>query len=99
MPRPDGSDSSTRISVAPPKTTGGRLNRSGYLILGVAGLVVATAFAAVAELAGPGGATSAGGTGIPGGQGTSPAGIQGVPGTTETVTGAPSSSGAPTTSH
>lgn len=76
MPRPDGSDSSSRITridtTAPPKSS--KPNRAGYVVLGVAGLVVATAFAAVAELAGPAPATTAGGTGAPGGQGTSPAG-------------------------
>ncbi|NBH12280.1 hypothetical protein GTY80_54720, partial [Amycolatopsis sp. SID8362] len=53
MPRPDGPDSSsriTRIDTAPPKSS--KPNRTGYVVLGVAGLVVATAFAAVAELAG-----------------------------------------------
>ncbi|SFH34884.1 hypothetical protein SAMN04489731_103632 [Amycolatopsis regifaucium] len=107
MPRPDGSDPSARVSVAPPRGATGKLNRSGYAVLGVSGLVVATAFAAIAELAGPGVSATAGGTGIPGGQHTSPAGIQLVPGNAvpggpmtvsgEPIPGAPTSSTPPPT--
>ncbi|MEU3621941.1 hypothetical protein [Amycolatopsis coloradensis] len=82
------------MSVAPPRGATGKLNRAGYAVLGVGGLVVATAFAAIAELAGPGVSTTAGGTGFPGGQGTSPAGVQlvpgnAVPGGPMTVSGSP----------
>ncbi|MFB9926395.1 hypothetical protein ACFFRC_16960, partial [Amycolatopsis halotolerans] len=103
MSRPDGpepSSASPEIAVsaaptAPPKGASGRLSRSGYAILGVSGLVVATAFAAVAELAGPGSVTDTATNSTGGGQG----GLQGssqvvvpgnaVPGGPMTVPGSP----------
>ena len=95
MPRPDGSDSSTRVSVAPPREPQGLMQRAGFAVLAVGGVVVATAFAAIAELASPGAGIGASGTGPGGGQGTTP-GIEilqgsGVPGAPMTVPG----SGAP----
>ncbi|MYW95682.1 hypothetical protein G3I59_35060 [Amycolatopsis rubida] len=103
MSRPDGpepSSASPEIAVsaaptAPPKGASGRLSRSGYAILGVSGLVVATAFAAVAELAGPGSvtdtATNTTGGGQGGLQGSSQVVVPGnaVPGGPMTVPGSP----------
>ena len=106
MSRPDGPEPSSAspenaIAVsaaptAPPKGASGRLSRSGYAILGVSGLVVATAFAAVAELAGPGSvtdtATNTTSGGGPGGlQGSSQVVLPGnaVPGGPMTVPGSP----------
>jgi hypothetical protein len=93
MPRPDGSVEVPRVSVAPPRESNGLMQRTGYAVLAVGGLVVATAFAAVAELAGHGTGTSASGPGLHGGgQGATP-GVEvvqgnGVPGGPITVAGA-----------
>ncbi|MDT7727823.1 MAG: hypothetical protein QOI21_4399 [Actinomycetota bacterium] len=105
MSRPDGSDSSPRVSVAPPREPQGLMQRAGFAVLAVSGVVVATAFAAIAELASPGAGIGASGTGPGGGQGTTP-GIEvlqgsGVPGAPMTVPGsgapADSTSATPTT--
>jgi hypothetical protein len=102
-----GSGSSPRGETAPPITPSEKVQRSGYAMLAVSGLVVATAFGAVAELAGSGFTEAS--SGPPPAQGTAPSGGSqlipgnGVPGTgTMTITGVaeagtlPSSS-APTT--
>jgi hypothetical protein len=81
------------------------MQRAGFAVLAVSGVVVATAFAAIAELASPGAGIGASGTGPGGGQGTTP-GIEvlqgsGVPGAPMTVPGsgapADSTSATPTT--
>lgn len=43
----------TRVELAPPRESPGRLHRTGYLALTAAGLLVCTAFAAVAQVAAP----------------------------------------------
>src|ERR1700716_3167931 len=93
MPRADGSVESPRVSVAPPRESNGLMQRTGYAVLAVGGLVVATAFAAVAELAGHGTGPGASGPGLHGGgQGATP-GVEvvqgnGVAGGPITVAGA-----------
>lgn len=93
MPRPDGSVESPRGSVAPPREPNGLMQRTGYIVLAVSGLLVATAFAALAELAGPGTGTGASGPGLGGGGQGTPNGVEvvqghGVPGGPITVPGA-----------
>lgn len=96
-----GSGSSPRGETKPPTAPTEKFQRSGYAMLAVSGLVVATAFAGVAELVG-GGVSEAGG---PPAQGTAPAGGaqlipgNGVPGTdTMTVTGVAEAGELPSTS-
>lgn len=45
--------SEPRPEVAPPGESGGRLSRTGYIALAVSGLVLVTAFAAVAQVLAP----------------------------------------------
>lgn len=80
-----------RASLAPPRESNGLSQRTGYAVLAASGLVVATAFAVVAQLAGPGTASDIAGP-HGNGQGTTPEGqvIQGngVPGGPMTIPGA-----------
>lgn len=49
----NSSGESTRVELAPPRESPGRLHRTGYLALTAAGLLVCTAFAAVAQVTAP----------------------------------------------
>lgn len=53
MPESSGSDQSTRNEVAPPLVTSKPVQRTGYAVLAASGLVLATAFGGIAELAQP----------------------------------------------
>jgi hypothetical protein len=82
------------------------MQRTGYVVLAVSGLVVATAFAAIAALAGSGTGNGASGPGVQGGGQSTPNSVEvvqgyGVPGGPITVPGAgvpaQTSSATPTT--
>ncbi|SNR73323.1 hypothetical protein SAMN06265360_11695 [Haloechinothrix alba] len=54
MPPSDGAHDELRIAVAPPDAVTGKSRRRGYLALAASGLLTATAFAGVADLAADG---------------------------------------------
>ncbi|MGA6168399.1 hypothetical protein [Amycolatopsis magusensis] len=53
MPQSPGSSPSRPAVVAPPREPGGRLHRTGYVILAASGLALATAFGAIAQFSSP----------------------------------------------
>ncbi|PRX48347.1 hypothetical protein B0I33_104163 [Prauserella shujinwangii] len=55
--------SGPRAEVAPPRESAGTFQRTGYLALAVSGLLLATAFGAIAQVAGPSETVEAGGDG------------------------------------
>ncbi|MBN6033429.1 hypothetical protein [Amycolatopsis sp. 195334CR] len=59
MPQSPGSPPSQPAVVAPPREPGGRLHRTGYVILAASGLALATAFGAVAQFSSPSSADDA----------------------------------------
>lgn len=83
-----GSRSGQRTEVAPPRDPSSRVKRNGYVLLAASGVVLATAFGGLAELASP--STSASGD-LKGGNSNSSSGPQLIPGSavpgTMTVSG------------
>lgn len=72
-----GSRSGQRTEVAPPRDPSSRVKRNGYVLLAASGVVLATAFGGLAELASP--STSAGGD-LKSGNSNSSSGPQLIPG-------------------
>src|SRR5699024_9422813 len=78
MPQSPEPDSEPRREVAPPRITRRPVQRTGYIVLAASGLVLATAFAGIAQLAAPAGdgpgsqlTAHAEGSGTPQGAGSS----------------------------